>query len=133
MFRLKEFMSLNQKRELREIAKTLCRQLRKNSTESEKIFWEKVRNKKFQDKKFYRQYPIFYDLLGTESFFIADFYCHEERIIIELDGEIHKYKLREDEKRTEILNQLGLRVLRFSNEEIIYDLSDALQKLKQYL
>lgn len=126
-------MSLNKKRELREIAKTFCRQLRKNSTEAEKIFWEIVRDRKFRNKKFYRQYPIFYDLLGTESFFIADFYCLEEKIIIELDGEIHKYKLRDDEKRTEILNQLGLRVIRFSNEEIIYDLSDTLQKLKQSL
>ncbi|AFH47886.1 Hypothetical protein IALB_0174 [Ignavibacterium album JCM 16511] len=124
-------MSLNKKRELREIAKTFCRQLRKNSTEAEKIFWEIVRDRKFLNKKFYRQYPIFYDLLGTESFFIADFYCHEERFIIELDGEIHKYKLRDDEKRTEILNQLGLRVIRFSNQEIIYDVSNALEKLKQ--
>lgn len=126
-------MSLNKKRELRLIAKTFCRQLRKNSTQAENIFWERVRNRKFLKKKFYRQYPIFYDLFGLESFFIADFYCHEEKIIIELDGEIHKYKLKDDEKRTEILNQLGLKVIRFRNEEITKDLSDVLEKLKQYI
>ncbi|MDF1613256.1 MAG: endonuclease domain-containing protein [Stygiobacter sp.] len=115
------------------IAKTFCRQLRKNSTQAENIFWERVRSRKFLKKKFYRQYPIFYDLFGLESFFIADFYCHEEKIIIELDGEIHKYKLKDDEKRTEILNQLGLKVIRFRNEEITKDLSDVLEKLKQYI
>lgn len=126
-------MSLNKKRELRFIATNFCRQLRKNSTEAEKIFWESVRNRKFLNKKFYRQYPIFYDILGTESFFIADFYCHEGKIIVELDGQIHKYKLRADEQRTEILNQLGLRVIRFSNNEILNDLSEVLEKLSKAL
>ena len=71
-------MSLNKNKELREIAKTSCRELRKNSTNAEKDFWNIVRNRKFLGKKFYRQYPIFFDLLGKESFYIADFYCHEE-------------------------------------------------------
>ena len=74
-------MSLNNKRELREIAKIKCRELRRKSTNAEKIFWQRVRNRKFLGMKFYRQYPIFYDLNGKESFYIADFYCHDEKMI----------------------------------------------------
>jgi very-short-patch-repair endonuclease len=52
-------MSLNNKSKLIEITKVTCRELRVNSTEAEKKFWEAVRNKKFLGKKFYRQYPFF--------------------------------------------------------------------------
>ncbi len=108
-------MSLNRKNKLNEIAKTFCRELRKNSTEAEKLFWKTIRSKKFYDKKFYRQYPLFYDLNGNETFFVADFYSFDCRVIIEIDGEYHKYRLKEDEERTKILDFLGLTVIRFSN------------------
>lgn len=85
-------MSLNRKNKLLEVAKTVCRELRKNSTKVEKILWEYLRNRNLLNKKFYRQYPLFYDLTGRESFFVADFYCHEEKLVIELDGEYHKYR-----------------------------------------
>ena len=125
-------MSLNRKKEFREIAKVVCRDLRKNSTMAEKIFWEAVRNKRFNDKKFYRQYPLFYDITGRESFFVADFYCHDEKLVVELDGKIHQYKLREDIKRTEILNSLGVKVLRFNNDEVTNNLNAVLSKVKNY-
>ena len=123
-------MSLNRKRELVEIAKNVCRELRKNSTEAEKLFWEEVRNRRLENKKFYRQYPLFYDLTGTESFFVADFYCYTEKIIIELDGKYHMYKIKADEKRTEILNMLGVKVLRFNNEQIFNNLDEVLTKIR---
>jgi len=123
-------MSLNRKKELRDIAKVVCRDLRKNSTTAEKIFWEAVRNKSFIGKKFYRQYPLFYDITGRESFFVADFYCHEEKLVIELDGRYHKYRLRKDKKRTEILNYLNLKILRFKNDDVINNLNDVLTKVK---
>lgn len=75
-------MSLNSKSNLKPIATALCRELRKNATQSEKIFWEAVRNRKFMGKKFNRQFQIFYDLGGKESFYIADFYCHELKLVI---------------------------------------------------
>lgn len=124
-------MSLNRKKELINIAKTVCRELRKKSTLAEKLLWEEVRNRKYCNKKFYRQYPIFYDLTGKESFFVADFYCYEEKLIVELDGEIHQYMLKKDEQRTDILNCLGLRVIRFTNDEIMSNLSDVLITMKQ--
>ncbi len=123
-------MSLNHKKELSEIAKNVCRDLRKKSTETEKIFWEKVRNKKFYNKKFYRQYPFFHDVIGKESFFIADFYCNEEKLIIEIDGNYHKYKLKEDNKRTKILNSFGVTVIRFKNEEIMNSIDEVLDKIE---
>ena len=125
-------MSLNKKSELAAIAKVVCRDLRNNSTETEKIFWEAVRNKRFEGKKFYRQHPFFYDLTGSETFFIADFYCYEEKLIIELDGIYHQYRLIQDEERTKILNLLGVRVIRFTNDEIIEDLNTVLNKIKIY-
>lgn len=123
-------MSLNHKKELVEIAKKVCRELRTNSTEAEKLFWAEVRNNKFDNKKNYRQYPFYYDITGRESFFVADFYCHKERLIIELDGKVHQYRLIDDNKRTEILNLLGLKVIRFNNDEIVNKLDQVLMKLK---
>jgi very-short-patch-repair endonuclease len=124
-------MSLNNKKKLVEVAKVVCRDLRKNSTKAERIFWEQVRNKRFCGKKFYRQYPIFHDITRKETFFIADFFCFEEKLIVELDGKYHQYRLKEDEERTKILNHLGLSVIRFTNGEIINDLENVLLKLKK--
>lgn len=123
-------MSLNIKKQLIEVAKVVCRDLRKNSTNAEKLFWQAVRNKKFEERKFLRQHPFFHDVTGKETFFVADFYCHEEKLIIELDGKYHKYRLKEDEKRTEILNYLGVRVIRFRNKDVIKDLNNVLKKVK---
>lgn len=126
-------MSLNNKRKLREIAKVVCRELRKNSTKAERIFWNKIRNRRLYGKKFYRQYPIFHDITGKETFFIADFFCFEEKLIVELDGAYHQYRLKKDEERTKILNHLGLRVVRLTNDEMKNDLDNVLLKLKNYI
>ena len=125
-------MSLNSKAKLRQIANVVCRELRKNSTGAERLFWEKVRNKKFLGKKFYRQHPIFHDINCKETFFVADFYCFTDKLLIELDGKYHKYRLKEDAERTKILNHLGLRVIRFSNNEIINNLEEVLLEMKKH-
>ncbi|MDP2209821.1 MAG: endonuclease domain-containing protein [Bacteroidota bacterium] len=125
-------MSLTKDHRLVEVAKQLCRKLRKNATKTEKIFWEAVRNKKFLNKKFYRQYPIFFDIYGEETFYIADFYCYEYKLVVEIDGKIHDYNKKHDEFRTCIMNDLSLDVLRFKNEEIENNLENVLIKLKEY-
>jgi len=119
-------MSLNRKSQLVQVAKKVCRDLRKNQTEAEKLFWKVVRDRMFNGKKFYRQYPIFHDISGRETFFVADFYCYSEKLVIELDGNIHQYKLKEDNLRTEIINRLGIKVIRFKNKEIISDVEKVL-------
>ena len=61
---------------------------------------------------------------------MADFYCHEENLVIELDERYHQYRLKADTERTETLNYLGLKVLRFKNNDIINNLSDVLTKVE---
>ena len=86
--------------------------LRQNETETEKILWEKLKNNQLQGFKFRRQHPI--------SLYIADFYCHKLKLVIEIDGEYHDSLKQEkkDTERTEILNNNGLEVIRFTNQEI---------------
>ncbi len=126
-------MSLSNNKEIRIIAKTRCRELRKNQTNAEKIFWENVRNRKFMGLKINRQFPIFYDLQGTETFYIADFYCHEKKLIIEIDGKIHEKQHDQDAQRTFILNLLGFKVIRFKNDEVEHDITEVLNKIKSIL
>jgi very-short-patch-repair endonuclease len=123
-------MSLNKKKELRLIAKVLCRELRKNQTAAEGILWERIRNKKLLGKKFYRQYPIFFDYLGRETFFIADFYCHSSKLVIEIDGKIHNYQKENDRLRDQLINLKGIEVLRINNVEIENDLEKVIDKIK---
>jgi very-short-patch-repair endonuclease len=128
-----DYMSLNKKRELTNIAKYICRILRKRSTIAEIILWEIIRNRRFHNIKFYRQYPLFYDITGKESFFVADFYSYEMKLVIELDGRHHQYKLKADNERTLIIKCLGISVIRFNNDDIIYRLNIVKKKLENII
>jgi very-short-patch-repair endonuclease len=69
----------------------LARELRKNSTKAERQFWFYVRNRRFHGYKFTRQIPIEFKLYDNKAnFFIADFYCHHFRLIVEIDGDYHQ-------------------------------------------
>lgn len=96
----------------------LVRRLRKNQTPEEKALWKELRGKKLNGCKFLRQQPIIYETMPKRKFFVADFYCHEKGLVIELDGKIHDYQKDYDENRDEILTALGLRVVRFRNDEL---------------
>ncbi|HOK51344.1 MAG: endonuclease domain-containing protein [Bacteroidales bacterium] len=111
----------------RRIAK-LSKELRKQPTDSEKILWQYLRNRKLNGLKFYRQKPIFYAYEKRYLFFIADFYCYEKKLVIELDGGIHELQKEYDEQRDIILNNLGLRVLRIKNEEL-KEINKVLQRI----
>jgi very-short-patch-repair endonuclease len=126
-------MSLNSKKKLLPIALELSNLLRKNSTEAENILWERLRSKRFHCKKFLRQHPLFHDIEGKESFFIVDFYCHENKLAIEIDGGYHKYRLPEDQNRTLILNYLGIKVIRFKIEEISSSIDTVLTEILRHL
>ena len=123
-------MSLTNDPRLRQIAKQICRDLRKNQTKAELTFWNAVRNRKILGYKFYRQYPLFFDYLGKETFFIADFFCFEKRLVIELDGKIHDYQLERDQLREYLINMMGIEVVRYRNDEIEKNLNSVLEKLK---
>jgi very-short-patch-repair endonuclease len=78
-----------------------------------------LRNRKLDGKRFHRQHRIDFEYQERKRFFVVDFYCPEEKLVIELDGKIHERQKEQDEYRTFIINQLGMRVLRIKNEELI--------------
>jgi very-short-patch-repair endonuclease len=116
-----------------EAAKRLCRDLRRRSTRGEQILWRAVRDRKVLGKKFLRQFPIFFQYMNKETFFIADFYCHENRLVVKIDGKNHDYQKEYDELRTYIINNLGIEVIRFSNEKVETDINKVLEELKEIL
>ena len=76
-----------------------------------------------------RQHAIVYESVGDEHFFfVPDFYCFKENMAIELDGEIHKFNKKRDERRDEILKNMGIKILRFKNEDLD-DIDSVLQKI----
>lgn len=107
-----------------------ARELRKNQTPSEKKLWSILRNRKFQDKKILRQHPIFFEVDGRDHFFIADFYCAEKNLVLELDGKVHDYQQDRDAIRDMIINSLGLRILHVRNEKL-NDVDKVKEKIKR--
>lgn len=102
------------------------RGLRKNQTECEKIIWKYLRDRK-AGVKFRRQHSI--------GYYIADFFCYEKKLVIEIDGEIHNSNLNReyDKNRDLILKGLGYRVIRISNKEIETNLQKAILKIQTAL
>jgi very-short-patch-repair endonuclease len=101
--------------------KEIAAKLRNNPTEAEKILWSVIRNKQLLGRKFLRQHPIIYEINRFKNdfyFFVPDFYCAGEKLIIELDGPIHNFQKDKDYKREEILKSKGLKVLRIKNSEL---------------
>ena len=98
-----------------------ARQLRQNLTPAEKMVWDALKNRQLHGWKFRSQHPI-------ESF-IVDFYCPQHRFVIELDGAVHDQQREYDAARTEKLNHLGYRVIRFDNRDVMSDLSRVLQQI----
>ncbi len=96
----------------------IVRQLRREQTPSEAIVWEIVRDRRLNGKKFLRQHPIRFMYYGKKRFFVADFYCAKLKLVLEIDGKIHERQKDYDEMRTFIINQLGIKVVRATNEVV---------------
>ena len=112
----------------------LARDYRKNPTPAEDYFWQKVRNRKFHNLKFYRQYIIEHsEILGRKYFFIADFYVHKKKTVIELDGKIHLNHLEYDKMREETLIEMGYQIIRFSNDEVLLNWTEVENRLLKTL
>jgi imidazole glycerol-phosphate synthase subunit HisF len=95
--------------------------LRNRETEAEKLLWERLSKSKL-GYRFKRQHPT--------EYFIADFYCHKAKLVIELDGRYHglKDQMRYDVDRTKVMESFGLKVLRFKDEEIFQELDLVVEK-----
>ena len=104
----------------------LAKKLRNNVTATEMILWGRLKEK-FPKVKFRRQHPV--------SLYIADLYCHSKKLIIEIDGSIHDSveAKKNDAERQKNLEELGLKVLRFTNKEISMNLESTLQEIEKYL
>lgn len=100
----------------------IAERLRKEMTVTEKLLWEKVCKNQL-GTRIRRQHPIWK--------FIADFYCHEVKLVIEIDGDIH---LNADNKKYDIsrdivLNEFRIEVLRFTNHQVINEMNDVIKKI----
>jgi very-short-patch-repair endonuclease/type I restriction-modification system DNA methylase subunit len=122
------------------ILKTKAKEMRHNPTKAEKILWDILKNGLVpidntitppsggwgaKTCKFRRQHII--------ARYIVDFYCSQNNLIIELDGEIHEYQKEEDNFRQENLNNLGCTIIRFTNKEVLEDLDSVLDKIKKII
>jgi very-short-patch-repair endonuclease len=98
--------------------------LRQEMTRAEKELWRALRNRRFQNYKFRRQHPI--------GRFIADFYCHQAQLVIEVDGGVHNLDLvtEHDEGRTFELEKQNIKVIRFSNKQIFSELEKVLCEIE---
>ena len=99
-----------------------ARRLRLNLTTAEQKLWKALQKRQLNGLKFRCQHAI-----GS---FIVDFYCPQCRLVIELDGDIHDQQVEYDEARTEQLNQLGYRVIRFRNSDVMHHLDNVLQQIQ---
>jgi cyclase len=104
----------------------LAKKLRNNVTATEMILWGRLKEK-FTEIKFRRQHPV--------SIYIADLYCHSEKLIIEIDGSIHDSieAKKNDAERQKNLEKLGLKVLRFTNKEIMNNITQVLDTIEKNL
>lgn len=102
-----------------------ARELRQQQTSTEELLWLFLRGRRLQNTKFRRQHNI--------GKFIVDFYCHEARLVVELDGKIHDRQKEQDAERDAWMMASGLTVLRFENEAVWNRLDLVLDKICECL
>jgi very-short-patch-repair endonuclease len=104
-----------------------AKKLRENPTNAEEFLWLALRNNQLDGYKFRRQHPI--------SIYIADIYCHKLKLVIEIDGGYHLTKEQQilDKERTAAIEFQGLKVIRFTNEEVLSKLTEVIDKIKAFI
>ncbi|MEC4748716.1 endonuclease domain-containing protein [Methylomicrobium sp. Wu6] len=99
-----------------------ARSLRSDQTDVEQLLWQQLRNRRFYNYKFRRQFPI--------APYIADFACLDLKLIIELDGSQHTEQKLYDNQRDIFLEQRGFKVIRFWNNDVIDNLEGVLESIR---
>ena len=94
-------------------------------TPCEKLLWKRLKGQNIRGAKFRRQHPI--------EFYIADFYCHEIRLVIEVDGPYHSKtdQKQHDENRSAALERFDIKVIRFTNDEIQNHIGRVMQRIRE--
>ncbi|RYF66399.1 MAG: DUF559 domain-containing protein [Cytophagaceae bacterium] len=102
-------------------------ELRATMTLAEITLWGHLRINKLKGYRFKNQHSI--------NYFIADFYCHKARLVIEVDGSVHDSgdQIEYDTNRTYILEEFGITVIRFRNEEVLNCIDKVLNRITSYL
>ena len=105
--------------------KQYSRQLRGDATDAEKLLWGKIRMKQLKGCQFYRQKPV--------GDYIVDFFCPRAKLVIEVDGsQHHSDEMTEyDRIRDEYLSSLGLRVLRFTNSDVLTHIEGVVKRIEE--
>ena len=103
--------------------KQYSRQLRENMTDAERRLWAKIRMKQLKGYQFYRQKPV--------GDYIVDFFCPRAKLVIEVDGSQHfAGEMTEDDRiRDEYMSSFGLRVLRFTNTDILTHIDGVVESI----
>lgn len=103
--------------------KLLGRKLRSNQTDAERLLWAKIRKKQIENFQFNRQKPI--------GIYIVDFYCDRAKVVIEIDGGQHyeDQNVLEDKKRKDYFKKLGLKVIRFTNLDILKNIENVVDRI----
>jgi very-short-patch-repair endonuclease len=106
--------------------KSYRKHLRNNGTSAEAVLWCQLKNRQLENRKFRRQHSI--------GYYIVDFYCPQEKLVIELDGEDHFWgdQINEDERRDEFLRDNGIRIIRFENKWIFKDMAYVLNEIRKH-
>ena len=99
-----------------------ARILRKTMTIPEKLLWDKLKEKQICGLHFRRQHPI--------EFFVADFYCHQIRLVVEIDGEIHNQQEEYDDGRSAEMEKFDIKIIRFENWEVENELENVITQIK---
>src|SRR5213592_80548 len=105
----------------------MVRDLRKQQTSAERVMWQLLRNRQILGFKFRRQHQF--------GDYIADFYCHEARLVVECDGSVHSpdEQWHHDQERDAYMMAQRLRVLRFRNEQVLVNPEKVLREISKYL
>ena len=122
MFMKNDFPRLEVSPEIQRKMLEIAREFRKEPTKSEDILWQALRGKRLDGIKFRRQQPI--------GFFVVDFYNSVYRLVVEVDGPIHDNQVEADRARQDVLEVLGLNVLRIKSETVEKNLPAALNEIR---
>ena len=113
--------------------KKQAQEQRAKQTDSEKLLWDELRGRNLSGYKFLRQHPILYQgNLIRFNYFIADFYCSEKKVAIELDGPIHDLNQEYDQFWDSELQNRGIHILRTKNDEL-QNMNEVLKRILVFI
>jgi cyclase len=98
-----------------------ARRLREKMTIAESMLWDQLKNRKL-GVRFKPQHPVMH--------YVADFYFHAAKLVVEVDGPIHLYQTEKDKERTHEIEGAGIKIIRFTNEQVVCKMDFVLQEIR---